>query len=68
MLLLFSNEIYDITHNMRLRSPWVCSEEPEGQRKSRKKNEFSLIARAQKLHQKTKKIAKINFSFAFLKA
>ena len=52
MLLLFSNEIYDITHNMRLRSPWVCSEGPEGQRKSRQKNEFSLIARAQKLHQK----------------
>ena len=52
MLLLFSNEIYDITHNMRLRSPWVCSEGPEGQRKSRQKNECSLIARAQKLHQK----------------
>ena len=55
MLLLFSNEIYDITHNMRLSSPWVCSEGPEGQRKSRKKNEFSLIARAQKLHQKKNK-------------
>ena len=50
MLLLFSNEIY-----MRLSwSPWVCSEGPEGQRKSRQKNEFTLIARAQKLHQKTK--------------
>ena len=55
MLLLFSNEIYDIRHNMRLRSPWVCGEGPEGQRKSRQKNEFTLIARGQKLHQKTKK-------------
>ena len=52
MLLLFSNEIYDITHKMRLRSTWVCSEGPEGERKSRQKNEFSLIPRAQKLHQK----------------
>ena len=66
MLLLFSNEIYDITHNMRLRSLWVCSEGPEGQRKSRQKNEFSLIARVQKLHQR--KIMKINFSLRFFKS
>ena len=54
MLLLFSNKIYDITHNMRLRSLWLRSEGPKGQRKSRQKNEFSRIARSQKLHQKKK--------------
>ena len=31
MMLLFSNEIYDIKHHMWLRSLWVCREGPEGQ-------------------------------------
>ena len=67
MLLLFSDEIYKIKHLMWLRSQWVCGEGPEGQRKSRQKNEFPLIGRAQKLYQR-EEIMKTNFRLRIFKA
>ena len=47
MSLLLSNEIYYIK-DIWLSSLWVCTEGPEGQRKSRQKNEFTLIANLQR--------------------